>query len=392
MPLRRSTRARTALSYVVVALASAGIAIPTIFRVSSPEVRTDITLHWEMAPRIVESGHALSYSLWYPIVYLFSGGFYSVDSARIASVAALSVLLVAKALIVLWIARRAVPAGYAVAIAVVSVLVMCLVNPATPTDVVLGQISPNIWHNSTNILVAPFAFAAFALGIGFLSAPTGRRAALLSVVLVVMVLAKPSFALALLPVLGIATLIAFGREGLTWRTRIGLIAAVFVPVTLVLIYQYVSVWVDGVVRSDFSLTVDPLAGWMSHSDNPLLSLLLSFAGPVAAVFAMSPEARRSVPVVIAWATTALAVAQFALFAEVSSAGEVSSSMNWSWGAHTASSILFVVSLIELVRTARDKDATRARKVALVIALVVMAAHVASGIFYVTGIGTPEWRY
>ena len=55
MPLRRSTRARTALSYVVVALASAGIAIPTIFRVSSPEVRTDITLHWELAPGIVEA-------------------------------------------------------------------------------------------------------------------------------------------------------------------------------------------------------------------------------------------------------------------------------------------------------------------------------------------------
>jgi len=50
-----------------------------------------------------------------------------------------------------------------------------LVGPGAPHDIYLGPIPATVWHNSTNIAVAPFALVAFWAVMRLVAEHTWRR-------------------------------------------------------------------------------------------------------------------------------------------------------------------------------------------------------------------------
>ncbi len=269
-------------------------------------------------------------------------------------------------------------------------VVMPLIDPARPTSIYLGQISANVWHNSTNILAAPFAIAAFFSGIHFLRSLSLRNATFFSALMVVCILAKPNFSLAFLPVFGIAVLFLLWRNRCKVRKSLALLAIGFVPAALVLAYQYVVVYVNPSVITA-KPTFAPFIVWSAFSPNIVLSIALSLIGPLLVLIALPRERRRSLPVVIGWATLLVGIVQLSILGEGLSDGKIALSGNWFWGAYTAATIVFIVSIVELFRQFRFSEGrTPGRIMTTYVAALAICGHVASGIYYVLNIGVGHY--
>lgn len=369
---------------------SVAVALPVFVRLTSAMASSDIMNHAQLAKKIVEGGQWLSYSLWYPIIYLASIGTGSYTFTRLASIGLLTLLVVAKSLTIFFVARHVLKSPQAAFVVAAGVLVaMPLLDPARPTAIYLGQIAPTVWHNSTNILAAPLAVIAFAMALKAFRLPSIRAAALLGLALVGSVAAKPNLALAFLPVAGVILLIVVIRsaQGL-WR-GIAMIAVAFVPPTLLLAYQYLVVFESAGI-TETSPGIRPFAVWSEFSPNIPLSILISLAGPLVVLLAMSPTRRRSLPVLGSWVTLAIAIIQLAMLAEMRPDGTIALSGNWFWGAYTACMIVFVVSLIELVRIWRERPASVASIMIAACATLFMFLHVATGLYYVLNIGVGDY--
>lgn len=396
---RRRGRPRSIHWYGSLVAVALLVSVPIFIRLTSPGATSDILRHAELSESMVRNGAWVSYSIWYLLVQVMTFGTNDPVALHVASVALLSALVAVHAVLVFFFSRRALGApALAWMIAAASTLVMPILNPAEPDDIFMGQISPNVWHNSTNILAAPVALVLFAAAVAFLRRPGYSSAFLLAMLALASVLTKPNYALALLPVLTVVGALVLWRQRVQWRRALAMAGIVLGPVLLLLALQYFLVFSESGVRRT-SNAVRPFEVWAAHSVNIPLSLVLSLVGPLAVLVAIDAARRRSVAMVLAWTTVAVSIAQFALLAEVHADNSVSTHANWSWGAHLAMMVLFVVSLVEFVRTLREpapghpwRQRATWRRVAVVIAGAVMALHVVSGIAYLVQIlaGNPPF--
>jgi hypothetical protein len=207
------------------------------------------------------------------------------------------------------------------------------------TDIVLGQATPNVWHNPTGVFAVPFALALFVCSTRVLAEPGEKAAAWTGLAMVLSLLAKPSYALAFAPCLGFALLAAVGRAVRARRFGAGTGARVllltFGPAAVVVLTQLV------VLTRDVSILLTrPFAIWELHSKNIPASVLLGVAFPLAVAVCYPRQVNRSLPLTLAWTTLGVAVASFALFAE--SFPRITHA-NWWWGLLYADQVLFVAS-------------------------------------------------
>lgn len=109
----------------------------------------DIFPHAQLAAEYAEDGSLLTYSLWYPLIWVSTGGGQP-ENFRAASVALLVIFVAAKALVAYGIAQSTRPHPWNSAVIAFGVTVFApLVDPMAPRDVYLGQITATFWHNST---------------------------------------------------------------------------------------------------------------------------------------------------------------------------------------------------------------------------------------------------
>jgi hypothetical protein len=206
-----------------------------------------------------------------------------------------------------------------------------------------GVASPNVWHNPTGIFAAPFALVLFLAGLRALGQPSPRSAALVGGAMVLSALAKPNYVLAFGPCLGLALLAVLVRAVRAGRLGGGNAAALlllaFAPAALVLWQQFGAV--TGETGKPNRLSVAPWAVWSKESPNIPASVLLGVAFPLTASLLYGREAAREGPLLLAWATLGVAVAQFALLSE--SDPERSGHGNFGWGLVFADAVLFVAA-------------------------------------------------
>ncbi len=207
------------------------------------------------------------------------------------------------------------------------------------SDIVLGQVTPNVWHVPTGVFAVPFALALFVCGTRVLAEPGVRAAAWTGLAMVLSLLAKPNYALAFAPCLGFALLAAVIRA--VWARRLGagtgarVLLLTFGPAAVVLLVQLF------ILTRDVSIVrTPPFAVWRLHSKNIPASLLLGIAFPLAVAVCYPRQVNRSLPLTLAWTTLGVAVATFALFAE--SFPRITHA-NWWWGMLYADQVLFVAS-------------------------------------------------
>lgn len=371
---------------VALAIVAVSIAAPILIRLSAPGAHSDIPAHAALAAQMVESGDWLSYTLWYPLIYISSSGSADPVLLRELSVFFLLVSVIAKTLLVYYVGwactrRRSAAA----AIAVLMLVAMPLLNPWRPHAIYLGQVTPNVWHNSTQIFALPFSLAAFVAGVALLRVPTKSRALLFGILIFTSTLAKPNYTLALLPVLGIILLWTMRSAMIRPITQLAVICLAFLPTTLLLAYQYLLVFgSEGFRQTD--LVFAPLVVWKTFSANVPISIGLSIAGPLAVLLAVPRKWLRDRAMVLAWLVLAVSVLQVALLAERFKDGRISLDGNFFWGSYSAIFMLFVVSAISLARAFFDGPTSGGRRAALFAAFIVLALHAGTGFYYLERAG------
>jgi hypothetical protein len=366
---------------IALAILAGSIAAPILIRLSAADANSDIPAHAAMAANMVESGEWFTYTLWYPLIYIASAGSRDPALLREVSVLFLLVMVVIRAVLVYyvsWTATRQRSAS--AAIAMLMVVAMPLLNPWRSHQIYLGQVSPNVWHNSTQIFATPFALLAFVAAVALLRSPTARRAILFSGLILLSTLAKPNYSLALLPVLGIMLIWALVPLAIPLARKVAIVALAFVPVMLLLCSQYLVVFGQEGARKT-TLTFAPLVVWGAFSPNILLSLGLSVAGPLAVLFAVPRRLQLDKAMILSWLVLMVSILQLSLFAERSDDGTINLDGNFFWGSYSSIFMLFVVSAVMLCRAYPEK-ASSLRRGALLAALVILTLHAATGLYYI----------
>lgn len=252
----------------------------------------------------------------------------------------------------------------------------CMFAFGLPIGLRYPQFIPaNVWHNSTTALLMPLALGLFMVSIAYLREPARRRLWVMLVLLVVNILAKPSFALCFL--------VAFPVAVFLRNRRTGPLVALTGPVLLclaggvVLIAQYVYIYVAGLgnplVQSS-GIYVAPFHVWSRYSPSIALCLVASYAFPAAAL-ALGGSAVRG-RLVVRYAL-GLAVAGLAWFALMGEKGHQEFHGNFMWQAIVTSYILFAAAVGAVLTWIREtKLGWRQYTV-----LVIFALHVAGGVQY-----------
>ena len=405
---RDQSRLRAELSRGVALLRGAGpeypvglsliafsIAAPVFIRLSAPGARSDIAAHAAVAARMVKDGGWISYTLWYPLIYLTSSGSSDPKLLRELSVGFLLIAVVAKTLLVYyfsWVSTRHRTAS--AIIAMLMLVAMPIINPWNSHAIYSGQISANVWHNSTQIFALPFSVAAFIAAVALLRVQTMPRAALLGITILASTLAKPNYTLALLPALGLMLLWTLLRAKTQAPRVLAMLCLVSLPSMLLLAYQYLVVYGQSGTASTV-LSFAPFATWTLFTDNIPLSILRSVAGPLAVLLLLPRKARTDPALVLSWMVLGVALVQLASFAERLVNGPIATAGDFFWGTFSAVFMVFVASAIALARTYLAGPHSSGRRVALFAAVMIMTVHAATGLYYLGRAGEggfPVWRY
>ncbi len=269
---------------------------------------------------------------------------------------------------------------------------MPIVNPFQPDDAYLGQFSANVWHNSTTIMASIFILPAFWFGVGMLGASTKRSTIFFSVSLLGLVASKPSYAMALIPVLGTIAIwhVLIDRQANSVK-RLYQLAIAVAPSIILLVFEYLVVFF-GTVRDEGSIAFAPFALWNAYSTNLPLSLILSIAGPIAVVWAYGlRESVHDRYLVVAGATLFVALSQYILLAGIRDDGALHTDGNWTWAVIPAMGIVFFVCTSLVLAKLASMDIIPTDKIPWLVAGGLIFLHVLSGLYYVFSVGVDGFR-
>jgi hypothetical protein len=233
-------------------------------------------------------------------------------------------------------------------------------------DLYLGYLTPTSFHNPTYLVLKPLALLQFALVSGALIPsrvvePWSRWRWVLTVVSSVLTpLAKPNYAVCLLPALGL--LFAYdmisrarrpGSFGLWRRITLGVV----LPTVVVLAWQYLSTF----GQPDTGLVFAPFRFVDSVSSDILPKTLASLAFPILASIALRPLVGPDRRLQLAWLAAGFAIAYYFLLDE---SGYRASSGNFGWSVQICLFLLFVILVVQIAEQLRLRTDSSDRLVAL----------------------------
>ena len=242
-----------------------------------------------------------------------------------------------------------------------------------PAALYLGFVGINSYHNPTINALKPFALLLLPFTSATL-APAARsstrRLMAAAAVATLSTLAKPNYAICLLPALAGLVLVwtARGRP-VDWRLG----AAVASPMVATLTVQYLLTYGgdDGIVFAP--LAVQHLWGVGDLAAKFVLSVLF----PLTVALLFPRRVLASAALLVSWATFAGGAAFTYLLAE---SGERMAHGNFGWSGEIANFVLFVASALLVLRIA-SRPAGRGVRPRLTLCTLAFAAHLASGVLW-----------
>ena len=247
----------------------------------------------------------------------------------------------------------------------VSVLVvgpLCI--PSYKANIMLGQGSPNLWHNVTLWIVKPLALMAMIFVIAALKKHKASLYVLAFFVTIVSIFAKPSFVVVFLPSLFVfAWLKNIHDRGF----KIFLALVSFASASILLYQKYhLGEFQDSQVVFDF------LGVWSLYSNNIAISLLLALAFPLILVAAV-PKVLEDDYILLSWLQVFFGIVLYACFAQT---GHYYSHGNFGWSYMIALSFLYLFSIVQFFN--RFSELPKYRSYPL---LVLFLLQTAIGIYY-----------
>jgi hypothetical protein len=334
-----------------------------------------------------ETGYLLSPHFLYHRLFLLVRAALN-NSALAASILAILCYLCLGWIVIVLLNRVlfGVRRGWIAAVAVTVILLLVTpINLLTLKEHNLywGYISIHTYHNPTILLLNPLALVVFLFAVRIFDS---HRASLKTVfvcgiVAALTIMAKPSYAICLLPALAILTAFSLLRKrAIDW----GLLVGIALPTMIVLVWQYLYVDVYG--RGGF--TFAPFQVMRAYSPDGLLpKFLLSLLFPLCVLVSYFKQARTNLTIQLAWLAFALGAFYSYFMAETI----LWQDANFLWSGQISLLILFIISTHFWL--AQNVTLLSARQISWKFGLcaTVLALHVASGIaFYVSNLHA-DWR-
>lgn len=243
-------------------------------------------------------------------------------------------------------------------------------------QVYLGQSSPTIWHNPTNMAVKPLALLGFLLFLDVYKKrekPDGKELAGLSAVLLLSCFVKPSFVQGFLPAVVLFLLTELVRtRGKSFLFSLKM-AAVFVPSGCYFLYQYLSVFGGD---SERSIGIAPFAVMRLDTAHPLCSMVQAVAFPLFVLCVLGVKRiRKDRELFFSVLFYLTGLLEFILLIEWNEPA----SGNFEWGLQLAMFALFVMTAVRFYQTTwKQKWIRTAGNLLLLL-------HIVSGIYYYLGL-------
>ena len=216
--------------------------------------------------------------------------------------------------------------------------------------IILGQGSPNLWHNPTLLAVKPFALAAIFFSIMYMREGKWVNYVAAAGLLTLSMFAKPSFAIAFIPALGFYIV---ARNYWQWpRVIFGLsMLGLFIAVSL---YQYINFYTasEGVTNASGggNIIIDWFNLWSMISPNVFVSIIIALAFPLAFLILTPKLHLKDDFLVLSWIMIIGSILTFGMIAE---GGAHYQDGNFAWGYSLSMSILYVFSLIKYARHCQE---------------------------------------
>lgn len=352
-----------------------------VWQTTKPHVVSDVPFHAEFILKFSREHAFPAYTLWYRLVYAFSGLSDNYNVLAGTSIILLAALVSAKYLINYHIlshdsSNKRVIALMSFALIFVMPVIsyyscsntttVCITN----VHVYLGNIAPNQWHNSTLILAMPFNLLLFYFSVKNIQSEKIFSFIVIGGLSVISILCKPNYALAFLPVLCTVVLI-LNVKAQQYTRAIIKCSLIAVPSLLTLTYQWYSTYINNDLFAPGAKTIiAPFFVWSNYSPHMVLSLLFSVAFPLLVLLFYFKKMDSYLK--LSWLTFIFATFIMASFAEYPNWG----AWNFLWGAIAANYILFLYSANLLLKQPIDWKSK--------LAYVVFGLHFLSGSLLLAG--------
>ena len=242
----------------------------------------------------------------------------------------------------------------------------------------VGVYSPSPWHNGTYFAARPFAICAFYKFSEIIDNKIDVKHwvdfVLFGFFMFLSVLAKPSFALPMLILCGIATLFVFIKGGKETIKGIIFGIVVLLPTLVDLLYQYRDSFIKDSDKTGDGIAVGLFVSWNVTGVNiPFAILFLSFF----AIVVILTFHKFDTVMGLSWGLFAISLIMYALLYEK---GDRLFHQNFSWGYMQGAFILLSTSVGSLLKplSAERKTAEIVKKT---VACLAFSAQVICGIIY-----------
>jgi hypothetical protein len=266
--------------------------------------------------------------------------------------------------------------GFFMFVTITLILVSAIYVPFFNKHVYLGQGSPNVWHNPTLILSKPFAYVVFHFSVLLFCYKRKRiqltYCILVSFTLFVCTIIKPSFAFAFLLAVVVFVLLFHYKSP---QAYLAVLILAF-PVILLLGVQYLIAYGS---QHESGIEIAFLKAIRMYSPCVPISILLAISFPLCILLFRLRQILKDNHLILAWLVLLIALIQKALFIET---GSRMDDGNFSWGYQISLQIVFVYSMVELLRWLKIFDGRNLwEKIKVIIASVVFSLHLISGVWY-----------
>ena len=244
----------------------------------------------------------------------------------------------------------------------------------------LGQIPPNVWHNSTVIFLMPFALLLFWQSYKQLIDPKSNRIWIILLLIVANIFIKPSFFFVFVVIYPILLIEKFRFRKNFWLNLLPIVVGV-----LVLYIEYRFIYVspsDTIAKS--GIKIAPFHVWSHFLSSPFpfilipLSIVTSTCFPIAYLIVYRKEYFKNI---LTKYVFFLYVTGLIIFSTLSETGLREFHGNFSWQNIVCSYILFMVTGLLLLKKIISNDTILIEKKNKVLVLLYLL-HFLSGIMYI----------
>lgn len=349
----------------------------------------------DMQPYIAElMGTQTTYDFPYPILFKMAGILYLfIDSPEWAMIIAVWLFNISAICIVkIYICRQTRTTILSTVCSFALFFLSMIYFPILPFAGIkykyLGVFSCNPWQNATYIASRPFMVLTFIYGIMTLESYEEELAKqvnmkmltkyyLLSLFSLLATLTKPSYTIVHLATVGVIMLYRFGKKKLHVMRQSILLACCYIPTLLALLYQYKGVFAGKTIDDvNKGIGFGVLRVWSLYSDNVFVSVILAILFPISVLICNIKQLKTNMAFSFSWIAY---LTSFMMAASLYERGFRETHFNFAWGYMCALFILFLSSIIVLIKETIYKFKSNIFKV--IIQWAFLFVHTVYGIYY-----------